>query len=204
MRTRGLGFALVELLVLIVILVALVALVIVVSTQVESIPHLETECMSNVRGLVSLLESVPRDARPELDGANLILYLVKQEDLNREALLQVLFCPGDEKESLKQAGGPEAYERLDLSVRSNGHLTSYAGRRMRDPACTVRRASGKAVVLIADDSEDHHRGTGMVVGLSGGVTKWRDKVEDYRLRPSTKLVVGPESVVEELRCLSAD
>jgi hypothetical protein len=205
MRTRGSGFALIELLVLFVIVLALIALVFVLTPRAQLVTDLGGgRCMSNVRGLVALLELVPRGSYPKQDGANLILYLVKRGDLQGVDRLGTLFCPGDMEESLEQAGGPGAYEKLDLSVRTNGHLTSYAGRRMRDPACLVKRKSGTAVVLIADDSEDHHDGKGLVVGLTGGSARFRDKVDDYGLDPSRGVGVGPDSTVEELRCLSAD
>jgi hypothetical protein len=59
-------------------------------------------------------------------------------------------------------------------------------------------------VLICDDSEDHHGGKGIVVGLSDGTAKWRGKVDFYGLDEETPLPVGAGSPVEELVCLRAE
>lgn len=200
---RTSGFGLLELLVVVVILVAAFSVAFLLGPDVHHHDR-GVECMNNVKQLVGLLEIVRRDGALRWDGANLALCVVSLGDIEGEQRLNVLFCPVDSRESLKRAGGPEAYERLDLTSRDNGHLTSYAGRRTTDPNCLVSRNAQSAVVLICDDSEDHHGGRGYVVGLSGNSVKWRAKVEDWGLAPDAKVVVGPDSIVEELRCVSAD
>ncbi len=162
------------------------------------------DCMNNVRMLVGLLEAANTAGYPPHSGPNLILYLVKTGDIfAREDYLEVLFCPGDKKESLELAGGAGAYDAVDLGSRKNGHLTSYAGRNQDDTSC---RATGESadLILICDDSEDHHRGRGLMVGFGGGWVRWRSKVDDYRMDESAVLTLGPDSPIDELKCLVAD
>jgi len=162
----------------------------------------KTECMSNVRNIVGLLEFGTK--YPVQSGPNLILYLVKKGEL-ADGRQRLLFCPGDKKESLKMAGGVEAYKYLDLTLQGEyGHLTSYAGRNQLDVENAARKHSPRTFVLVCDDSEDHHGGRGFVVGLNGGAAKWRDKVDDWKLRQDTYVNVGEDSVVEELRCLHSE
>lgn len=166
----------------------------------------KTACMNHVKNLVGHLEVAAMVASdyPEYAGPNLVLYLVAQGDLKGERGIGMLFCPGDEKESLATAGGTKAYRDLDLDRRGEyGHLTSYAGRDQFDPACRATRRGQRLVVLVCDDSEDHHGGKGVVVGLTGGAVKWRSKV-DWGVPDATVVEVGPETHVEELRCLRAE
>jgi len=164
---------------------------------------MKTECMSNMRNIVGLLEFGPK--YPVKSGPNLILYLVKKGEIDGWDRLNILFCPGDRKESLRMAGGVEAYRDLDLARRGEyGHLTSYAGRDQLDEKNAARKGSPKTQVLVCDDSEDHHGGLGFVVGLTGGAAKWRDKVGAWNLDPKTHVTVGEDSVVEELRCLRSE
>ena len=58
--------------------------------------------------------------------------------------------------------------------------------------------------MVCDDSDDHHAGLGMVVGLNGGAAKWRDKIVEYKLKKDDKITVGAKSKVKELTCLRAD
>ena len=106
---------------------------------------------------------------------------------------------------LTQAGGPTAYEGLDLTKPGKyDHLTSYAGRDLANPKCSVRPGPRKDVVLICDDSDDHHGGKGFVVGLSDGSVKWRHKYDEWKLSTKTRVTVGPDSAVAELRCMRRD
>jgi hypothetical protein len=81
-------------------------------------------------------------------------------------------------------------------------LTSYAVRDCREPACRASFVGSDPVVLLCDDSDDHHEG-GFVVGLSSGAARWRSKV-DWGLSEDAAVHVGPDSPVEELRCLRAE
>jgi hypothetical protein len=164
---------------------------------------MKTECMSNIRNIVGLLEFGPK--YPVKSGPNLILYLVKKGEIAGEDRLGLLFCPGDKFESLAKAGGVDAYYDLDLGKRGEyGHLTSYAGRDQLDKLSAAKKGSRRTYVLVCDDSEDHHDGRGFVVGLNGGAAKWRDKVRDWKLPRDTQVEVGEESVVEELQCLRSE
>ena len=163
-----------------------------------------TECMSNVRNLVGVLGVVP-DAKnyPELSGANLLLWIVTKGHLEGEDSLRILFCPEDSKESLEKAGGAKAYEHLDLSKRGYDHLTSYAARDLTRAGCGARPQSDGGVVLVCDDSDDHHK-DGFVVGLTNGAAKFRYRLDDWGLVEDARVTVGPDSMVAELRCLRRD
>ena len=194
------GFTLIEILVVLTIIATLAGMVslLVVNAQRKRI---QMECTRNVQQLVGLLESGER--YPAASGANLILYLVHKGAVQGRDELEVLFCPGDERETLRDAGGEAAYKDVDLDRQEYGHLTSYAGRDQSRPEIRARKGA-RSVVLIADDSQDHHFDQGIVVGLSGGVAKWRDKVDDYEIRSDAELLVGPGSSQPELACLRAD
>jgi len=204
------GFTKIELLTLIGVIGLAVALVVTLlpGFVVILIPKGEfeaqkTQCMANIRNMVGLLEFGQK--YPEKSGPELILYLVRKGEIQGTDRLELLFCPGDTSKSLTKAGGEDSYKDLDPTKRGGwGHLTSYAGRDELDPKCRAEKAAGKAVALICDDSEDHHGGKGFVVGYTGGIVKWRDKDDDWRLRPDAEVTVGKDSVVPELRCRRED
>jgi len=161
-------------------------------------------CINNVSNLVGLLERTAgnRDRYPPYPGPNLLLHYAVNGELDSRDLLGLLFCPVDEKESLGRAGGPAAYRELDLTQGGHGHLTSYAGRDWSREA-TRARPGDRDLVLLADDSDDHH-GRGFVVGLSGGRARWWDKRDRWGLAPGTPVTVGAASRVEEFRPLRAE
>jgi prepilin-type N-terminal cleavage/methylation domain-containing protein len=198
------GFTLIEILVVVTIIGVLAGLVVVLIPRGQ-FEAKKTECMNNVKQIVGLLEIAGGTSYPKYAGANLILYLVKAGDIEGEDRIKVLFCPGDELESLKQAGGISAYDDLDLSKRGEyDHLTSYAGRDQLTKHCVAKKGSTKAFVLICDDDEDHHDKRGFVVGLTGNQVKFRNKVEDWGLDKKATIAIGEGSEVEELQCLVAD
>jgi len=201
MRKNEGGWTLIEILVVITIiatLAGLVSLTAIHSTEKKN----QVVCMQHVADLVRMLESDPR--YPDRDGPAFILGLVAKGHIQGRDALENLFCPGDPQESLARAGGEKAYEGLDPKKPGAwGNLTSYAGRAQKEPACTAIKGP-RQVVLVADDSEDHHNQRGIVVGLTGGTAKFRDKVDDYDVARDTALVVGSGSAVEELKCLRAD
>jgi len=193
------GFTLIEILVVVTIIGVLAGLVVVLIPKGQFEAQ-KTECMSNIRNIVGLLEFGKR--YPEKSGPNLILYLVKKREIEGEDRIGLLFCPGDLGESLKRAGGIEAYEDLDLTKQGEyGHLTSYAGRDQLNKLCAAKKGSSKTFVLVCDDDEEHHDGKGFVVGLNGGAAKWREKFEDYDIDPKKVVEIGEGSEVEELQCL---
>ena len=196
------GFTLIEILVVVTIIGVLAGLVVVLIPKGQFEAQ-KTQCMSNIRNMVGLLEYGPR--YPERSGPNLMLYLVKKGEIQGEDRLELLFCPGDLDETLKKAGGVDAYKDLDLDKRGEyGHLTSYAGRDQLNKACAAKKGSMKTFVLICDDSEDHHDAKGFVVGLNGGAAKWRDKVDNLNMDITTPVEVGEGSTVEQLQCLRVD
>jgi prepilin-type N-terminal cleavage/methylation domain-containing protein len=203
MKDREAGMTLIEILVVI----SIIATIAGMATVLLSVGHAkrdEIACIQHVSQLVGLVESTP-GRYPQHDGPNLLLYFVKKGEIAGKDGLELLFCPGDLEENLTRAGGVEAYRHLDLALKGEyGHLTSYAGRAMTDRECRVARGTPIPTVLVADDSEDHHDGRGIVVGLSGGATKFRDKVDDYGMDRDTPLFVGEDSMVEELVCLRSD
>jgi hypothetical protein len=159
------------------------------------------ECMDHVRLLTNLLNIMMPNRYPDHSGANLILYLVKKGEIGLdEKRLQCLFCPTDARESLEAAGGVDSYRNLKLDhAGGHGHLTSYAGRDLS--GYPAKPGQSKAVVIVADDSADHHQGLGVVVGLSDGTVHWREFKSDYGVEMAE---VGPDSKVPELACLRAD
>ncbi|MGQ0614787.1 MAG: hypothetical protein ACT4PV_13710 [Planctomycetaceae bacterium] len=161
-------------------------------------------CLSNVKGLANLLILGSGADFPAQSGANLLLVLVVKGDLQGKSSLKTLFCPGDLQESWEKAGGAEAYRDLDLSVEAKrGHLTSYAGRDQLDPERAAQKG-GERVILVCDDSEDHHGGKGIVVGWSDGGAQFLGKADYFKLGRDVPLVIGADSTIEELRCLMAD
>ena len=198
------GFTLIEILVVVTIIGVLAGLVVVLIPKGQFEAQ-KTECMNNVKNMVGLLETTGSSGYPKYSGPNLLLYLVKRGELEGEDSLGLLFCPGDEAESLEQAGGVDAYKDLDLKKRGEyDHLTSYAGRDQLNAACAAKKGSTKPVVLVCDDDEGHHDGKGFIVGLTGGAVKWRHKVDDYDIDVKTPVQVGEGSPVEELQCLRAE
>ena len=162
------------------------------------------DCLNNVRQLVGLIEANSATKYPNYGGPNLLLYLVKKGDLVGEKRLKALFCPGDNQESFRMVGGVDAYRGLDLGKKgAYGHLTSYAGRDQWDKACRAKKGEMKPLVLVCDDSADHHGGLGMVIGYNGGSAHWRDKVKHWKLPANAPLVVGHTSLVKDLKCLIA-
>jgi prepilin-type N-terminal cleavage/methylation domain-containing protein len=194
------GFTLIEILVVMAILATLAGMVSLITIGAQR-RAIRMECTQHVQQLAGLLEA--SDRYPDAAGANLLLYLVRKGQVAGKDALGALFCPGDARESLALAGGEQAYEGLDLARREHGHLTSYAGRDQSDPERRAKKGA-MAVVLLADDSEDHHFGEGVVVGLSGGGARWRDKVDDYGMSKDAPLLVGPGSSEPELACLRSD
>lgn len=195
------GFTLIEVLVVMAILATLAGMVALIVPIAQERAN-RTQCVHNVRDLVGLFESRSMARYPEQGGPAALLEFVRRGDLAGRDALEKLFCSGDLAESLARAGGPEAYEGLDTTDAADlDHLTSYAVRDFPTGACRVARGRLPAVVLLADDSEDHHNGKGFVVGLSGGAAKWRDKVDDYGGDAAEPVNVGEASAIEELRCL---
>lgn len=197
MRQRGM--TLIELLVVMSILAVIGGTVVVLIPKVWFARD-KAGCIDNVRQIVSLLETGRSTFAERREcGCELLLSLAARGELRGAAPLKKLFCPGDEAERFP---GAERYASLVLDGRAeNAALTSYAGRDTRHPAWQAARGRSDVVVLIADDSDDHHGGRGIVVGLTGGAAQWRDKVDDYRLPPDAPLLPGAAADVEELAYL---
>jgi hypothetical protein len=192
------GFTVVDLLAVLVCLALVAAVVVAPFHRVHHADAQNTDCLNNVKNLVVLLERMENTGD---SGLPWLLALVDIGEIQGEDNFELFFCPGDARESLSAAGGPAAYENRSGDL---GRYTSYAVRDRADPACRALRVGGEPVVLICDDSEDHHDGKGFAVGLSGGAVRWRHKADDWGLDVDTEVVVGEGSVVEELRCLHAE
>jgi len=198
------GFTLIEILVVVTIIGVLAGLVVVLIPKGKE-ATIKVQCQHNITQMVGLLEVGSQMQYPEYSGPNLLLYLVNKGDLEGEDNLKMLFCPGDQNESLKKIGGEKAYKDIDLNKRGEyGAYTSYACRDQRNGKCAAKMGASKPVVLVCDDSEDHHFGKGFVVGLTGGAAKWRDKVDDWGLNIKTSVVVGESSEIPELKCLRVE
>ncbi|MHC4957881.1 MAG: type II secretion system protein [Planctomycetota bacterium] len=204
MRRRESGFTLIEILVVVSIIATLAGLVSVVIPWAFFKRDVMV-CTNNVSQVVGLLESSDSSRYPNEKGPNLLLYLVAKGQVAGRDGLELLFCPGDQEESLGEAGGEAAYADLDFKkLGEYGALTSYAARDQSDPKVRAKKGRVPAVILVADDSEDHHDNRGIVVGLTGGQAKWRDKVDDYDMTSDAPLTVGGGSDIPELQALVGD
>ena len=201
MKTSQKGFTLIEILVVVTIIGVLAGLVVVLIPKGQ-FEAKKTECMNNVRNIVGLI-TTGGDIPKKWGGCNLILYLVPRGDLEGDDSLKLLFCPGDPEESYDA----EAYASLQLDKKGEdySHLTSYAGRDQENRECRAMSGSTKQVILICDDSENHHDNKGFVVGFTSGAAKFRHKFDDWKKDVKKETVkVGQDSTVEELKCLKID
>ncbi len=196
------GFTLIEILIVITIMSTLAGLISIAAMSAQR-RSMVMQCQSHVRDLALLIENASETRYPKYGGPELLLYLVQRGEVAGRDSLSQLFCPGDAIESFEDAGGVEAYRDLDLAHGGLGCLTSYAGRAFDVREFRVGKGLPSPVVLIADDSDDHHQG-GYVVGLTGGVAKFRDKIDDWDLAVDTPVAPGADSPVEELRPLRAE
>jgi len=204
MRRNNRAFTLIEVLVVVTIL-ATIAGMVTVMIPVALERGNRTQCINNVRSLVGMLEADGGFRYPNRNGPALLMHLVARGKMAGRDQLGTLFCPGDLDESLDEAGGAEVYRGLKISDEQEfGSMTSYAARAQAEKKHRTRKGSVPAAVLIADDSADHHRNEGVVVGLTGGSATWRDKMDDYGLAVDAALTVGEDSNVEELRALRAE
>lgn len=199
------GFTLIEILVVVTIIGVLAGLVVVLIPKGQFEAQ-KTDCLNNCKNLAGMLEAAAAGKQyPRYSGPNLLLYFVVRGEMEGEDNLGLLFCPGDANESLEQAGGVEAYADIDLKKRGEyDALTSYAGRDQQNAACAAKTGSSKTMVLLCDDSEDHHGDKGFCVGLTGGAARWRHKFDNWELDVKTSVKVGEDSAVPELQCLRVD
>jgi prepilin-type N-terminal cleavage/methylation domain-containing protein len=192
------GFTLIEILVVVTIIGVLAGLVVVLIPKGQFEAN-KTECINNVKQIVGLL--VAADKYPEYSGPNLLLYFVNKGEIARDAdNLKIFFCPGDTG-GWSGSGGIDAYKDLDLSKRDYDKLTSYAGRDQTNKQCAVRKGDAASHVLLCDEDEAYHSKKGLVVGLTAGGAKWRDKVDFYSKSIETDVAVGEGSEIPELVCL---
>jgi len=192
------GFTLIEILVVVTIIGVLAGLVVVLIPKGQFEAQ-KTQCMNNVRNLTQLMVAAPN--YPPYSGANLALYWVNKRDIVGEDKLKGLFCPGDTVDTWVLSGGVDAYKDIDLSKNDYDKLTSYAGRAMTDRNCAAKKGEMETKILICDDKQQNHNNKGFVVGLNDGATKWRDKVDDWKLDLTTDVEIGEGSVVPELQCM---
>ncbi len=205
MDAKRRGFTLIEILVVVTIIGVLAGLVVVLipKSQAEAA---KLDCMNNIRQMVGLIEANSATRYPNYGGPNPLLYLVKKGDLVGEKRLKALFCPGDIKDTYDSAGGnPDAFKNLDLDKKGEyGDLTSYAGRNQWDKACRAKKGEMESIILVCDDSDDHHGGKGFVVGYNGGSAEWQDKVDHWKMDFDTVVEIGENSSIEALKCLIAE
>jgi len=204
MKASQKGFTLIEILVVVTIIGVLAGLVVVLIPKGQ-FEAKKTECLNNVRNIIGLITTTG-DIPKKWGGCNLILYLVPRGDLEGDDSLKLLFCPGDPEDTF-EAAGAEAYSALDLTKKGEdySHLTSYAGRDQENRECRAVTGSTKQVILVCDDSQDHHDNKGFVVGFTSGAAKFRHKFDDWKMDvKKTTVTVGPDSEVEELKCLKVD
>jgi prepilin-type N-terminal cleavage/methylation domain-containing protein len=194
------GFTLIEILVVVTIIGVLAGLVVVLIPRGRAEAD-KVACTNNQKQILGLVQLAERAY--ENSGPNFILYFVNKGEIKGENL-KVLFCPGDQFDTLKDTGGEAAYKGLDLSAHQYEKLTSYAGRDQANQNCKVSRSSSDPAILICDDSEDHHDKKGFVCGYNDGSVKWKDKVDDWKVAVYTVIEIGEGSTIKDLQCLKSE
>jgi prepilin-type N-terminal cleavage/methylation domain-containing protein len=199
------GFTLIEILVVVTIIGVLAGLVVVLIPKGTEKAN-QVDCTNNVKNLCHSLLALDGQKFPAQGGVNLMLYLFKAGEIEKEEQnLRLLFCPGDLSDSWELSGGVDAYTKADLSKQGEyGNLSSYAGRNQLDRKCAANRASSSAQALICDDSQDHHLNKGFVVGYSNASVKFREKFKDWKKDVELEVKVGEGSEIVELQCLNTD
>ena len=59
------------------------------------------------------------------------------------------------------------------------------------------------MILFCDDGDDHHP-EGLCVAYTSGSARFRSKVDDWGIDHDTKVEIGENSSIEELKCLIAE
>ena len=163
------------------------------------------DCTNNIKQLTGLLIATKGQRFPSYGGVNLLLFLNQNGDLPDEAKLQLLFCPGDERDTWERSGGLPAYKAADLTKKGEyGILSSYAGRDQTDRDCAASKSTTKTQAIMADDSQDHHNDKGFVIGYNDAAAKYKEKFTDWKIQIETEVKVGEGSEIEDLKCLLTD
>ncbi|MFQ5845871.1 MAG: type II secretion system protein [Planctomycetota bacterium] len=202
MHRRQSGFTLIEILVVVAIIATLAGLVALLIPKGQFKKN-QIACINNCRNIAALL--IVEGKLPPKDGVNMLLWLVKKGDILGENIKASLFCPGDQV-GWEHSGGLEAYKgsAIDLNRHEYDDLSSYAGRKQLDKACSVSLTSAEPAILVCDQDEKFHDDKGICVGMTDGSAKYRDKLADYEKGQDQPLEIGEASDVEELRCMQAD
>ena len=101
------GFTLIEILVVVTIIGVLAGLVVVLIPKGQFEAQ-KTECMSNIRNIVGLLEFGPR--YPEKSGPNLILYLVKKGEIEKRSLKYLTEIYDDMRGEIARLAESQGYD----------------------------------------------------------------------------------------------
>jgi prepilin-type N-terminal cleavage/methylation domain-containing protein len=199
MNGKQKGFTLIEILVVVTIIGVLAGLVVVLIPQAQEKTQ-KTQCINNLKGFAGFVIAGDVDVWRR-SGPNLILQFINKGDLDSEQY-STLFCPGDVVEGLEKAGGPDAYKNLDMKNHEYDNLTSYAGRDQDNAKCAVKAGQGR-IIILSDDSEDHHNKKGFVCAYTDGSADFREK-DKAGVALETVVNIGEGSAIKELECLRAE
>lgn len=218
MQRRQAGFTFIEILVVMSIIVVLAGMVAVAVPWMQERGR-QTESISNVKNLVTLLAGRAMDKRtwPPYDGKGFTLSLVATNDVdirNRNNL-KTFFSPGDRRLLFDTVEVARYKEVTQQALRSGGadfhELTSYAGRRNHTDEFVVTpdKESMVVPVICDDDFGNLHHPKGLVMGFTDGASRFVEWA-DLDMPPPEEVdndvepFLGDDASVEELRGLASE
>jgi prepilin-type N-terminal cleavage/methylation domain-containing protein len=185
MKRREAGFSFIEILVVMAIISVLATMVVMIVPKVQEKAK-QTKSMDNVSSMVKLYlaADIPvRKSWPGMNGKNFVLWLVANGHISKKNKenLGLLFSPGDQWYTLDKVSTKD-YEPVTMqALQSEGHddfkrLTSYAGRRNKERAHTIRPSEQEegALIICDDDDGPLHHAKGMILGFSNGSARFME------------------------------
>ena len=204
------GFTLIELLAVILIIGILMTFLLPKIPEMMDATKV-TACRANMleiwKGL-QLYDSKHGDL-PKQGGAKFVAALIADGVLENDKSSAVrLTCPGVKPSALSGIADLEPTEWYSKLDQVTGDSTAYAGRDMKQhPLRKFPGSSKDALVADDNDPEMNHRTTTIVLFASGAIQSY--EISDLRKagtlsEDEERLIVGPDSPVEELQKLSLD
>ena len=220
MKRREAGFSFIEILVVMGIISVLVSMVVVLVPMIQERSR-RTKAADNVKNIITLMVADNATAEvgkwPRFNGKNFVLWVIATNKVDKSKLrnLEMLFSPGDGNYTMKDVT-VEKYKDVTLQALQAGSredflpLTSWAGRRNKEPGHKLTASalqSGVIVVCDDDDGPVHHK-DGMVVGYSDGSAKFLEWADIEGLSPPEDSehpegLLGDNSPNEDLKHMSS-
>jgi len=191
--SRQAGFSFIEILVVMGIISVLVSMVVVLIPNIQEQSR-RTKSKDNVRTMITLMIG-RRTAKvsggyPPYNGKNFVLSLVATGQLDRrnKQNLEVLFSPGDQLYTMEKVDLDRYKDVKKSALKQDAdfhELTSYAGRRNRDPEHLITSDQEKqGTMMICDDDDGAlHHSDGIVTGWTNGSTRFMEWEELDMLAP---------------------